>query len=80
MGLYMPLSLTQAIVIIICGASVLDYGMDIYGDPDEEFGINEAIFGEDDQSAFWNPTSFWGYCFIVVGILQMVKALTVKIE
>ena len=55
------------------------------------FGFNELIFSltcdESDanpedyvcENAYWDVIQLWGYCMIIVAILQLLKALTVEI-
>ena len=68
------LSIVQSIAILLTGLLVFEFGYSS-GHPDgDDFGITEGIFS-DDPSEWWNTIVFWGYCFIVVGLLQLVKSL-----
>ncbi|MHA1910267.1 MAG: hypothetical protein ACTSYA_01110 [Candidatus Kariarchaeaceae archaeon] len=71
---YKLLSFIQSIFITICGVSVLDWGLAF---ETEDFGFNEMLFDNSD-SVWWSIYVFWGYCFIVVGILQFLKALSAE--
>ncbi|MCG3217988.1 MAG: hypothetical protein KAR35_03225 [Candidatus Heimdallarchaeota archaeon] len=75
---YKLLSFIQSIFILVCGISVLDYGLAIYDilDP-KDFGFNEMLF-DDSSSEWWSMIVFWGYCFLVVGVLQFLKALSAE--
>ena len=39
-------------------------------------GFNELVF-DGAEGAFWGMFQFWGYCMIIVAILQLLKALSV---
>ena len=73
---YKVLTVLQSIFILICGISVLDLAVD--------FGFNNALFGADNAlgltstSGWWNIFAFWGYCFLLVGLFQLIKGLTHK--
>ncbi len=61
---------------MICGISVLDFAFEFYSTIDpEEFGFNDALF-ENSETATWAPISMWAYCFLIVGVLQLLKALS----
>ena len=48
-------------------------------DEEEEpfiLGFNELLF-EEAEGHFWGTIQFWGYCMIIVSILQLLKALSV---
>jgi hypothetical protein len=71
----------------------LSQGFDSDEENDDEngFGFNNLIFGltcdESDsdsdgyacENAYWDVIQLWGYCMIIVAILQLLKALTVEI-
>ena len=76
---YSVLSIAQFFFIFICGFSVLDYGVmlsELGEDDNTGLGFNDLLFG-DSESGFWNSFAFWGYCMMIVAILQLVKAFTV---
>ena len=96
---YQSLSIVQFLFILLCGISVLDYGIwyddaqksasDSDGDKASGLGFNELIFGDDaytgffvghqvPDNKFWGVIQFWGYCMIIVAILQLLKALSVE--
>ena len=72
---YQTLSRLQFFFILICGISVLDFGvaMSQMDEDDGGLGFNEIAFGDAD-SDFWGVIQFWGYCMIIVAILQWKKA------
>ena len=85
MSVYKTLSIVQFFFILLCGISVLDFGVELNQDisangQDPEgstgLGFNELIFG-DNNADFWGAIQFWGYCMIIVAILQLLKALSV---
>ena len=84
MTAYQRLSLIQFFFILICGISVLDYGVDAYDENEENgLGFNEKLFEytcPDDgcENDYWGLLQFWGYCIIIVGLAHFVKVLTVK--
>ena len=67
-------SIVQGIVILLNGISIFDYGYESNSDDLEGIGFNEALF--DDPTEWWNIFSFWGYCFLIVGLMQLLKALS----
>jgi hypothetical protein len=67
---YRIISIIQSLFILICGISVFDAFNDI-------IGINVAFFGSS-GSDWWNVFAFWAYCFVVVGLLQLVKGIIVE--
>ena len=81
MSAYKTLSIAQFLFILLCGISVLDFGIG-WSQIDEEepsdLGFNELIFGDEgSDDKFWGVIQFWGYCMIIVAILQLLKALSV---
>jgi len=77
MSAYQSLSIAQFLFILLCGISVLDYGV-LIGDEEDGLGFNELIFGDlDFDNKFWGLLQFWGYCMIIVAILQLMKAFSV---
>ncbi len=90
MASYKLLAAIQAILILICGFSVLDWGVELArtADPDEEgLGFNKLLFDAEDgiikdtpldDNDFWTPFTFWGYLMMLVGAIQIFKAFTVE--
>jgi hypothetical protein len=77
MGSYKTLSIVQAIVIFICAISIIDYGYSLQHLVDQQnLAVNKLLF--DSSSDLWNPVVFWGYLAFIVGILQILKALSSK--
>jgi len=79
MSAYQSLSIVQFVFILFCGISVLDFGIGMSQINDEDangLGLNELIF-EDAESDYWGTIQFWGYCMIIVAILQLMKAFSV---
>ncbi len=66
---YRIISIIQSLFIIITGISVFDFFNDV-------IGMNNAFFGV--GSDWWNPFAFWAYCFVIVGLLQLVKGIIVQ--
>ncbi len=81
---YKVLALIQAILIIICGFSVLDLGTNSAAGGD--LGFNDFLFDSTsglpsmlsflDANDFWNVFAFWGYLMMLVGVLQFIKAFS----
>ena len=91
MSTYQSLSIIQFFFILICGISVLDFGIDMNDEPEENgLGFNDFLFGltcdehdedpeaYDCENSYWNFLQFWGYCMMIVAILQLLKALSVE--
>jgi len=83
---YKGLSLIQTVFIAIAGISVFDYGFSELGTNDGIM-INQILFSADglignilQDITFWGMPQFWGYCFIIVAICQLIKSLTVNID
>ena len=79
MSAYKTLSIAQFFFILLCGISVLDFGVNLSQTDDEDangLGFNELVF-DGAEGAFWGMFQFWGYCMIIVAILQLLKALSV---
>ena len=74
MSPYQTLSIIQFFFILICGISVLDFGVELN---DNGLGFNDLVEDLLD-GAFWGLFQFWGYCMIIVAILQLLKALSVE--
>ncbi len=68
---YKQYSIVQFIFILVTGLSVLDFGLVA---DDQDFGFNEFLF-EDSDTVWWSIWVVWGYCFIIVAICQLLKAL-----
>ena len=66
---YKVISIIQSLFILICGVSVFD--------ATDFIGMNLAFFGSS-TSDWWNIFAFWAYCFVVVGLLQLVKGIIVE--
>jgi len=77
MAAYQSLSIGQFLFILLCGISVLDFGIGI-SDEDDALGFNELLGIEAFDGSFWGTFQFWGYCMIIVAILQLLKALSVE--
>jgi hypothetical protein len=83
---YKVFSLIQVIFIFFVAFSMLDYGyMATAGEPDGllfnkiMFDTTDGIIGELLKDIdFWGMFQFWGYCFLIVAICQLIKAFTVK--
>ena len=70
---YKAASLIQAILIMIVGYSIVDFGYELqFILEDKHLFLNDALFS-DNSSEFWNGFVFWAYCFFVVAILQFIK-------
>ncbi|MHA2090805.1 MAG: hypothetical protein ACW98K_08090 [Candidatus Kariarchaeaceae archaeon] len=70
---YKAATLIQAILIIVVGYSIVDFGYALQlVTEDKHLYLNDALFS-DDGSEFWNGYAFWAYCFFVVAILQILK-------
>jgi len=79
MSAYQSLSIVQFFFILICGISVLDFGVGLSQINEEDadgLGFNELVEDLLDGD-FWGIIQFWGYCMIIVAILQLLKALSV---
>lgn len=88
---YKSLSIIQVFFIALAAISVFDFGyiwtVDPLGTEDND-GIlfNKILFDEDEgiigpifkDIDFWGVIQFWAYCFFIVAICQLIKALTVK--
>jgi hypothetical protein len=90
---YKTLSIIQFVFIALAAISVFDYGYIMTVDPlglQDNDGIlfNKIMFDKDDgiigpifkDIDFWGVIQFWAYCFFIVAICQLIKALTVKIK
>ena len=72
---YKIYSLVQSLIIFICGLSVVEYGTNFFNLTGDGLSlINSWIF--DNGGTFWNEIVFWGYCFIIVAIVQLLKSFT----
>ena len=86
--IYMYLTLVQALLILLCGFSVLDFGvgLDQGGLTEEDVDglyINNLLFDEEKGLAsnpplkdndFYGVFHFWGYLMLIVGTIQIAKA------
>ncbi len=83
---YKELSLIQAGCIILTAISVFDMGFANHDKPfkttDKGLWFNHTLFHLEElpsfitESAFWGEFQFWGYCFLIVAICQVLKAMT----
>lgn len=69
------LSIIQSIAILLTGVLVFELGYSGSHPNGDDFGITEAIFS-DSPTEWWNAIVFWGYSFILVGLLQLIKSLS----
>jgi hypothetical protein len=90
---YKSLTLLQGIFILLCGISVLDFGLSFtnfdfssLGTP-SGLGFNELFFSSTNgiiqgtplaNNDWWNYFDFWGYMFILVALIQIIKAFVGK--
>ncbi|MHA1966660.1 MAG: hypothetical protein ACW964_02545 [Candidatus Hodarchaeales archaeon] len=81
---YKSLSLVQVVFIALCAFSVLDYGMQTSNPIDFADGLffNQFMFTPDGivgdllkDIDLWGMIQFWAYCFFIVAICQLFKAL-----
>ncbi|MHA1942121.1 MAG: hypothetical protein ACXACP_10385 [Candidatus Hodarchaeales archaeon] len=80
---YKSLSLIQFIFIFLCAFSLLDFGyVQTSGEVDGLvfnkllFDTNDGIIGPlFDGIDFWGIIQFWAFCFFIVAICQLLKAL-----
>jgi len=85
---YKGLSLIQTVFITLAGISVFDYGFATAEGPTSD-GImfNQILFAADGlvgeilaDLTLWGMIQFWGYCFIIVAMCQLIKSITVNVE
>lgn len=77
MGNYKTLSIVQSILIFIVGWSLIDVGYATYHITNKtSLFINNALFSS--PTDLWNEFAFWGYMAIIIGILEIIKALSSK--
>ena len=84
---YKNLSLIQVVFILATALSVFDMGYSNNTEPfittDKGLWFNHVLFHLDQlpdfvkNSAFWGEFQFWGYCFAIVAICQLLKAITI---
>ncbi len=81
---YKSLSLIQVVFIALCAFSVLDFSVTAANPIDFADGLffNQFMFTTDGivgdifkNHDFWGTMQFWAYCFFVVAICQLFKAL-----
>jgi len=91
-NIYQSLSSVQFLFIVICGISILDFGVGVVKDPSvifDSIGFNKIVFTStcaesanpdvpNCQNKYWGVYQFWGYCMIIVAIFQLLKALMVR--
>ncbi len=68
---YKQYSIVQFIFILFTGLTVLDFAL---ANDDQDFGLFKLLW-EDNNSVWWSYIAVWGYCFIIVAIFQLLKAL-----
>lgn len=82
---YGLLTAIQALLIITCGVSVLDVGVDDSdGDDKDGLSFNMLLFDEEEglpnsidflaDNDFWIVVTFWGYLFLAAGLIQAIKS------
>jgi hypothetical protein len=85
---YKTLSLIQVVFIALAAFSVLDFAYTTKTDPigtgdgllfNKLFFEDDGLFGFLSDFEFWGTMHFWAYCFFIVAICQLVKALTVRV-
>lgn len=83
---YKTLSIIQAIFIILTALSLFDTGFVASGE--DGILVNELLFEDDGLIGgilndaipeFWSAFQFWAYCFMIVAILQLLKATSVDL-
>ena len=67
------LSLIQSVIIIFFGVVSLDFALYWYN---EDFGFYVTLF--EDPDTWWNYTILRAYVILVVGVLQLLKALATE--
>lgn len=80
---YKTLSLIQFIFIFFCALSLLDYGYVTTSGEADGLVFNKAFFDTTDgiigpifeDFDFWGMVQFWAYCFFIVAICQLLKAM-----
>ncbi|MFW9915442.1 MAG: hypothetical protein ACFFGZ_07495 [Candidatus Thorarchaeota archaeon] len=90
MASYQLLTAIQAILIVLCAFSVVDFGVELArADANEEgLGFNKFLFDEGEglpdaldflaDNDFWGHLQLWGYLMMSVGAIQVVKSATVE--
>jgi len=89
MASYKLLAGLQGIFIILCSISVLDFGLSLTAplSNGSGLGINRLFFSSTEglikgtplaNNQWWNYIDFWAYMMILVGFLQVLKAVTVS--
>ncbi|MHA2272574.1 MAG: hypothetical protein ACXACI_11980 [Candidatus Hodarchaeales archaeon] len=82
---YGLLTAIQALLIITCGISVLDVGVDGSDGGDKDgLSFNKLLFDEEEglpnsadflaDNDFWYVITLWGYLFLAVGLIQIFKS------
>ncbi len=80
---YKSLSLIQFVFIFLCAFSLFDYGYAQTSGEADGLVFNKLLFDVDDGVIgpifdgidFWGIFQFWAYCFFIVAICQLLKAL-----
>ncbi|MFQ5980863.1 MAG: hypothetical protein ACE5OZ_22220 [Candidatus Heimdallarchaeota archaeon] len=79
---YRVLSLIQTVAIFISALSVFDMGYS--GTVERGIWFNHVLFHLNElpefakESPFWGEFQFWGYCFAIVAICQILKAFPLE--
>ena len=88
---YKVLSLIQTIFITLASISVFDFGFSLAqgnaGEGTDGIFFNNIMFETGGLIAdilqdftLWGEIQFWGYCFFIVAICQLIKSFKVKID
>ena len=88
---YKGLSLIQTVFITLASISVFDYGFSTaeaaMGHGDDGILFNQIMFATDglignifQDLTLWGMIQFWGYCFLIVAICQLIKSMTVNVD
>lgn len=88
---YKGLSFVQTIFIFLASISVFDYGFGLaeaaLGHGDDGILINKFLFTTQgligdllQDLTLWGMMQFWGYCFFIVAICQLIKTFTVNVD
>ena len=86
---YKSASLIQAVLMILVGISLIDFGVTSYFGGDSKglflnyvFISSEGLLGFliNDSLVIWGQWHFYGYSAIVIGLLQIWKAMSLNIQ
>ncbi len=90
MASYQLLTAIQAILIVLCAFSVVDFGVEVArtAENEEGLGLNKFLFDEGEglpdaldflaDNDFWGHLQVWGYLMMFVGAIQVFKSATVE--